>query len=202
MLVVGLTGSIGMGKSTTASMFADLGVPVHDADATVHRLYSEPDVVAMIEAAFPGVADGGTIDRIELGKQVVGQADAMARLESMIHPLVRARQDSFLESSRQTGASYVLIDIPLLFETKAESRYDRVIVVTADAEIQRQRVMARSGMTQNRFETIVAKQMADAEKRQRADYIVDTTAGMDSARAQVHAIHEKLLVEAARSIGG
>ena len=184
MIVVGLTGSIGMGKSTTAKMFADEGVPVHDADATVHALYSGK-AAPLIEKAFPGTVKDGVVDRSELGKHVVGNPDAMARLEAIVHPLVREAEIEFLDKARAENRPFVILDIPLLFETGGDSRVDRIVTVTAPAQVQRERVMSRPGMTEERFEALLARQTPDAEKRRRADFIIDTSLGMDCARAKV-----------------
>jgi dephospho-CoA kinase len=191
MIILGLTGSIGMGKSTTAKLFAEEGVPVHDADAAVHALY-EGAAVAPVETAFPGTTRDGRVDRALLAKAVVGDADAMKRLEAIVHPLVAQARDGFLSESRKAGAPVVVLDIPLLFETGGEKLVDAVVVVSAAPEIQRDRVMARPGMTAEKFEALLAKQMPDAEKRRRADYIVDSGHGIESARAQVREILAKV----------
>jgi dephospho-CoA kinase len=191
MKILGLTGSIGMGKSTTARMFAEAGVPVHDSDEAVHRLYSGA-VAPLVEAAFPGTMKQGSVDRIELAKRVLGKPEALKKLESIVHPLVRADADAFLALHRAAGAALVVLDIPLLFETGGGGRVDKVVVVTADAAIQRQRVLARPGMTEEKFEAILAKQVPDAEKRRQADYIIDTGEGMESARRAVSAIVAEL----------
>lgn len=187
MIVLGLTGSIGMGKSTTAKMFAEEDVPVHDADATVHALYSGR-AAPLIEKAFSGTVRDGVVDRTELGKQVVGNPDAMKRLEAIVHPLVREEEVAFLEKARAENRPLVVLDIPLLCETGGDKRVDRVVVVTAPAEIQRERVMSRPGMTEERFASLLAKQTPDAEKRRRADFLVDTSLGMEAARAKVRDI--------------
>lgn len=184
MRIVGLTGSIGMGKSTTAAMFAEAGIPVHDADATVHRLYSGR-AAPLVEAAFPGTVVDGVVDRERLGAAVIGNDDAMKRLESIVHPLVRAEEVAFLEQARASGAPFAILDIPLLFETGGDRRVDAVIVVSADAAIQRKRVLERAGMSEARFEAILARQVPDAEKRARADFVIDTGHGMEAARAAV-----------------
>jgi dephospho-CoA kinase len=184
MIVLGLTGSIGMGKSTTARMFADAGVPVHDSDATVHRLYSGA-AAQLVEAEFPGTVTAGTVDRAELAKRVLDNPYALKRLEAIVHPLVRADADAFVERHRAAGAELVVLDIPLLFETGARHRVDEVVVVTADPDIQRQRVLARPGMSEDKFRAILAQQVPDAEKRRQADYIIDTGHGMESARRGV-----------------
>ncbi len=187
MVILGLTGSIGMGKSTTAAMFRDLGVPVHDSDATVHRLYSGA-AAPPIEAAFPGVVEAGTVNRTLLGQHVLGNAEAMQRLETIVHPLVRAEEQAFLKTAAASRAAVAVVDIPLLFETKGESRVDAIAVVTASPEVQRQRVLARPGMTEERFRQVLARQMPDAEKRRRAHFVVDTGQGLDHARQQVRDI--------------
>ena len=186
MLVLGLTGSIGMGKSTTAKMFADAGVPVHDADAAVHALY-RGKAVPLIEAAFPGTTGETGVDRKRLGQIVVGDAAAMKKLEAIVHPLVRETERAFLRSAAESSRIAVL-DIPLLFETGGATRVDAVIVVTAAEKIQRRRVLARTGMTAELFEALLAKQMPDGQKRVRAHFLVDTGHGFDAARAQVRDI--------------
>jgi dephospho-CoA kinase len=191
MIVLGLTGSIGMGKSTTAKFFAEEGVPVHDADAAVHRLY-ESEAVAAIEAAFPGTTAGGKVDRVKLGAKVIGDPAARKRLEGIVHPLVRHSETAFLADARARGAPVVVLDIPLLYETGGESRVDAVVVVSAPGEVQRARVLERPGMTAERFEGLHAAQVPDAEKRRRADYVVDTGQGFDAARAQVRDILAKV----------
>lgn len=184
MRSIAVTGSIGMGKSTTAKMFREAGVPVHDADEAVHRLYGA-EAVAPVEAAFPGVTAEGRIDRARLGARVLGDAGALRELERVVHPLVRADADRFVAAHRANGAPLVVLDIPLLFETNARARVDKVAVVTASAETQRRRVLARPGMTREKFEAILARQMPDAEKRRLADFVIDTDEGMAAARAQV-----------------
>lgn len=191
MIVVGLTGSIGMGKSTTAKMFAEAGVPVHDSDEAVHRLYSGA-AVPLVEAAFPGVTIDGRIDRNLLGQLVIGNSDAIRKLEGIVHPLVRADADAFLARNRAAGAKLAVLDIPLLFETGGRDRVDKVVVVSAPADIQRARVLARPGMTPEKFEAILARQVPDAEKRRLADFVVDTGAGMEAARHSVKQIIEVL----------
>ncbi|MBS0536330.1 MAG: dephospho-CoA kinase [Proteobacteria bacterium] len=187
MFVLGLTGSIGMGKTATAKMFAEEGVPVQDADAVVHALY-EGEATSLIEAAFPGTTAGGKVDRARLGAQVIGHPEAIKRLEQIVHPLVAQKRDEFLASSRKAGADVAVLDIPLLFETGGEKRCDAVVVVSAPVEVQRERVLARPGMSEERFLAILAKQTPDAEKRRRADFIVDTSRGFDAARQQVREI--------------
>lgn len=187
MFILGLTGSIGMGKSATATMFAEAGVPVHDADAVVHALYAG-EATPLIEAAFPGTTNAGKVDRDTLGKRVLGDAEAIKRLEQIVHPLVAAARDKFLGEAERSGAAVALLDIPLLYETKGEARCDAVVVVSAPSAVQRQRVLERPGMTEQKLEAIIAKQMPDAEKRRRADFVVDTSQGFDHARAQVRDI--------------
>jgi dephospho-CoA kinase len=187
MVILGLTGSIGMGKSTTAAMFRELGIPVHDSDATVHRLYSGA-AAPLIETAFPGVVEAGTVNRTLLGKHVLGNAEAMQRLEAIVHPLVRAEEQTFLKTAAASRAPVAVVDIPLLFETKGENRVDVIVVVSAPAEVQRQRILARPGMNEERFRQILARQMPDKEKRSRAHFVVDTGHGLDHARRQVRDI--------------
>ncbi|MER0238353.1 dephospho-CoA kinase [Fulvimarina sp. MAC8] len=191
MMVLGLTGSIGMGKSTTAEMFEAEGVPVYSADAAVHRLYSGR-AAPLIEAAFPGTVVDGTVDRQKLGEAVLGNRAAMKRLEAIIHPLVREEEMAFLDRAREDGAAVAVLDIPLLFETGGDARCDKVVVVTAPADIQYERVLARPGMTEAKFEGILTAQMPDAEKRERADFLIDTSTGIDAARADVRRIVEEL----------
>ncbi|MBB6409733.1 dephospho-CoA kinase [Mesorhizobium sangaii] len=198
MIVLGLTGSIGMGKSTTARMFAEAGVPVHDSDEAVHRLYAGK-AAPLVEAAFPGTTDAGVVDRAKLGARVLGDATALKRLEAIIHPLVRADVEAFLGRHRAAGAPLAVLDIPLLFETGGRHRVDKVVVVTAPAEVQRQRVLARPGMTEDKLASILAKQVPDADKRRQADFIIDTGQGMDAARAAVKAIVAELTGDKSRN---
>ena len=191
MLKLGLTGSIGMGKSTTANLFRDEGVPVYDADATVHELY-KGEAATLIEEAFPGTTVNGEVDRGKLGQQVVGKPEQMKKLEQLVHPLVHARERAFIEEHRNAGTPIVLLDIPLLFEVGGFDRVDKIIVVSASAEEQRRRVLARPGMTEEKFKAILGKQIPDEEKRKRADFIIDTNNGVDSARDQVREILEGL----------
>ena len=186
MFVIGLTGSIGMGKTTTAQLFAQAGVPVHDADATVHRLYAG-EAAAAIEAAFPGTTNNRKVDRALLSQRIVGDAEALRRLEAIVHPLVRQAEIQFLANAEKTGAKAAVLDIPLLFETGGDKRVDAVVVVSAPADVQRKRVLER-GVSPAQFEALLARQMPDAEKRQRADFVVDTSRGIESARAQVQDI--------------
>lgn len=190
MVVIGLTGSLGMGKTTTLRFFAEAGVPVYDADETVHQLYGG-EAAAAIEAAFPGTTDEQGVDRAKLAQAVLGDAAALARLEAIVHPLVRREELRFLEVARKAGARVAVLDIPLLFETGGDRRVDAVVVVSAPAEMQRARVFERPGMTEEKFRALLAKQIPDQEKRRRADFVVDTSQGYDYARAQVHAILRK-----------
>jgi dephospho-CoA kinase len=183
MFVIGLTGSIGMGKTTTARLFAETGVPVHDADAAVHRLY-QSEAAAAIETAFPGTTKDGKVDRVALGKRVVGDPPALRFLETIVHPLVRQAEQRFLREAEAAGAKVAVLDIPLLFETGGENRVDAVVVVSAPAAAQRARVFER-GVTPEQFEALLARQMPDAEKRRRADFVVDTAHGIEPARTQV-----------------
>jgi len=187
MITAGLTGSIGMGKSTTAQMFRDEGIAVHDSDAVVHDLYSG-EAAPLVEEAFPGTTCNGMVDRSKLGEIVIGNPDKMKRLEAIIHPLVHRREQAFLKDAKARGDRLVVLDIPLLFETGGENRVEKIIVVTASADEQRERVLARKGMTVEKFEAILAKQMPDEKKRQRADYIVDTGKGLEAARERVREI--------------
>ena len=187
MVVLGLTGSLGMGKSTTAGFFAELGVPVHDADAAVHRLY-EAEAVPLIEAAFPGTTAEGAVDREKLAKRVLDDPAAIKKLEGIVHPLVRAAEEQFLAEAARKNTRVAVLDIPLLFETGGDRRCDAVVVVSAPEDIQRIRIFSRPGMTEQKFAGIVANQMPDAEKRRRADFVVDTSKGFDAARAQVREI--------------
>ncbi|ATQ68661.1 MULTISPECIES: dephospho-CoA kinase [Methylosinus] len=191
MLTIGLTGSIGMGKSTTADMFRAEGVPVYDSDRAVHEIYSGPDA-ARIEALFPGILVDGVVDRAALAARVLGDAQALRRLEAIVHPLVLEKRAAFVEERRRADDALVLFDIPLLFETGGDADVDVVVVVTAPEEVQRERVLARPGMTEEKFAAIRAKQTPDAEKRRRADFIVHTDRGVDSAREQVRLILREL----------
>ena len=200
MIVLGLTGSIGMGKSTTARMFVEQGVPVHDSDEAVHRLYAGA-AAPLVEAAFPGTTKDGVVDRPLLAARILGDADAISRVEAIVHPLVRADADTFLARARASGAPIAVLDIPLLFETSGTGRVDKVVVVTAPAEVQRQRVLARPGMTEEKFRAILARQVPDAEKRRLADFIVDSSQGMEAARDQVRAIIDALVDRASSADG-
>ena len=191
MIILGLTGSIGMGKTTAANMFADNGVPVYSADDAVHQLYSGR-AAPLIEAAFPGTVVDGTVDRTKLSSAVLGKPEALKKLESIIHPLVHEEEAAFLARARADGADIALIDIPLLFETGGQSRVDKVAVVSAPADIQRERVLSRAGMTEAKFEAILARQMPDAEKRARADFVIDSSGDFEETRAQIKAIIAEL----------
>jgi dephospho-CoA kinase len=193
VIILGLTGSIGMGKSTAASALRQMGVPVHDADASVHKLMNHGGAaVGFIEAAFPGTALNGAIDRKELGRRVYADPDEMERLESILHPMVREQERIFLRTARARGHPIVVLDIPLLYETGGEKRCDAVIVVTAPKFLQDQRVLRRPGMTRQRLNEILAKQMPDAEKRARADFVVQTGNGKRAARDALARILETL----------
>ncbi|WP_374629643.1 dephospho-CoA kinase [Pannonibacter indicus] len=187
MIRLGLTGSIAMGKSATAKMFAEAGVPVHDADAAVHALYAGR-AVPLIEAAFPGTTANGKVDRTRLGEAVLGKPEAIARLEAIIHPLVHEAEADFLAKARAEGRRMVVLDIPLLFETGGERRMDAVVVVSAPAEVQRERALARPGMTVQRLDAILARQMPDADKRRRSHFIIETGSGLDPARRAVRSV--------------
>lgn len=193
MIIIGLTGSIGMGKSTIAAMFAEEGAPGFDSDAAVHALYAPGGAaVAPVEAAFPGVTKDGAIDRVALSALVVGNAEAIKRLEEIVHPLVRVAQMAFLQNQRDAGTPFVVLDIPLLFEGGGAKLVDKTVVVSAPAEVQRARVLSRPGMTAEKFEAILARQMPDAEKRARADFVIDTGGSFEASRAQVRAVLDAL----------
>jgi dephospho-CoA kinase len=193
MKVVGLTGSIGMGKSTTAAMFREAGIPVYDADAAVHDLYDRGGgAVGPVGEAFPGVVKDGRIDREELRKRVLGHPDELKRLNGIVHPLVGRDRVAFFERAQEAGADIVVLDVPLLFETGGHANVEAVVVVSAPPEQQRERVLARPGMTPERLDAILAQQMADAEKRARAHFVVDTGRGIEAAREQVHEIIRQL----------
>ena len=191
MFILGLTGSLAMGKSATAKMFAEEGVPVHDADAVVHRLY-DGEATAAIEAVFPGTTAGGKVDREKLGKRVLGDAAAIKRLEGIVHPMVAAASARFLAEAERNSAPVAVLDVPLLFETGGDKRCDAVVVVSAPPETQRSRAFERPGMNDDKLAIILAKQMPDAEKRARADFVVDTSQGFEAARAQVREILRKV----------
>jgi dephospho-CoA kinase len=187
MFILGLTGSVGMGKSTTARFFAQAGVPVHDADAVVHKLY-DGEAVPAIEAAFPGTSADGKVDRGKLGARVLDDPAALKRLEAIVHPLVQQAQERLIAEAAAQGHRVVVLDIPLLFEVGRDRDCDAIVVVSAPPQVQRARVLERAGMTAEKLDAILARQMPDAEKRARADFVVDTSRGFDAARAQVRAI--------------
>lgn len=184
MRVLGLTGSIGMGKSTTAKLFAEAGVPVYDADAAVHQLY-EGEAAPAIEAAFPGTTANGKVDRSKLSARVVHDPAAIKQLEQIVHPMLGASRQKFFADAEAAGAPVVVLDIPLLFETGGEKRVDAVVVVSTSPEVQRERVLARGTMDEAKLDAIIAKQTPDAEKRKRADFVVDTSHGLEPVRAQI-----------------
>ena len=198
MIIVGLTGSIGMGKSTTAVLFADEGVPVNDADRVVHELY-QSEAVEPVARLFPDAIVDGVVDRAKLSENLAKNPAKFKELEAIVHPLVRSREVAFLEEHRALGDALVLLDIPLLFETGGEKRVDRIVVVSCEPELQRERVLARPGMTEEKFQLILSRQVPDAQKRARADYIIDTGHGIDSARAQVKTIVTELREQAERT---
>ena len=187
MIILGLTGSIGMGKSTAAKLFAEAGVPVYDADAAVHTIY-EGEAVPAIEAAFPGTTADGKVDRNKLSEKVVHDPAAMKRLEQIVHPMLGASRQKFLHDAEQSGAPVAVVDVPLLFETGGEKRVDAVVVVTTTPEIQRERILARDNMTVEKLDAILTRQLPDAEKRKRADFVVDTSHGLDPVRARIRDI--------------
>jgi dephospho-CoA kinase len=192
MIILGLTGSIGMGKSTTAKLFAEAGVPVYDADATVHQLY-EGEAAPAIEAAFPGTTVGGKVDRQKLSARVVHDPAAMKQLERIVHPMLGASRQKFFEEAERAGAPVTVVDVPLLYETGGEKRVDAVVVVTTSPENQRARIMARGTMTSEALDSILARQLPDAEKRKRADFVVDTSHGLDPVRAQIRDILQQVV---------
>ena len=193
MMIVGLTGSIGMGKSATAKMFADLGVQVFDADATVHALQAKDGpAIPAIDEAFPGVVKGGVLDRDALGKIVFADPAAKKRLEAIIHPMVGVARQRFFEEAKAGGYPFVVMDVPLLFETGGNRACDKVVVVSAPADIQRERVLQRPGMTPDKFENILSRQTPDADKRAAADYIIETDKGFDHARGMVANVVDEL----------
>ena len=193
MKVIGLTGSIGMGKTTTAAMFAAEGVPVYDADAEVHKLYDKGgSAVWKVGEYFPGAVVDGRVDRKALSKKVMGDPEALKRLESIVHPLLAEARESFFLKAAQDAQDLVVLDIPLLFETSGEKKVDVVVVASASPEVQRARVMAREGMTEEKFAAILARQTPDEEKRARADFVIDTGRGMEEARRQVREVIKAL----------
>jgi len=197
MIVIGLTGSIGMGKTTTARLFAAEGVAVLDSDAVVHELYRE-EAAPLIQEAFPGTTVSGVVDRQKLGEVLRVNPANFKRLEEIVHPLVRKRQQAFLAAAQNEGREFALLDIPLLFETGAENRVDKVVVVSCSPEVQRERVLSRPGMTEEKFAMILARQMPDEEKRRRADFIVESGSGVENARDQVREILQTLAAQSRR----
>jgi dephospho-CoA kinase len=193
MIRLGLTGSIGMGKSTTAEMFRDRGVPVIDSDAVVHELY-RGEAAAPIEAAFPGSTVNGIVDRSRLAERLAVDPAGFKTLEAIVHPLVWRKEREAVERLQAENTPIVVLDIPLLYENHAEARVDKVVVVTADSAVQKARVMARSGMTEQKFQMILSRQVPDSEKRRRADFIIDTGLGLDHARQRVDDILRELKV--------
>jgi len=198
MIVIGLTGSIGMGKTTTAALFAEEGVPVNDADQVVHDLYRS-EAVAPIAELFPDAVIDGVVDRRRLSENLAKNPAKFGELEAIVHPLVRQREKEFLRQQRDLGQPVALLDIPLLFETGAENRVDKIVVVSCGPDVQRQRVLDRPGMSEEKFNLIISRQMPDAEKRSRADYVIDTGHGIDKAREQVKTILEELRGQAERT---
>lgn len=200
MIVIGLTGSIGMGKTTTAQMFADEGIPVWDADEAVHRLYAPGgDAVAPLRVAFPEAVDGDMVDRKVLSRIVKKDPVALTRLEAIVHPLVAHDRTAFLERARFSGKPAAVLDIPLLFETEADRQVDAVVVVSAPEHVQRERVLARPGMDEAKLEALLARQLGDEHKRARADFVIDTSQGLDHARGQVRDILERIAQGRVRS---
>jgi dephospho-CoA kinase len=187
MLILGLTGSMGMGKSTTAKLFVEAGVPVYDADAAVHKIY-EGEAAPAIEAAFPGTTVDGKVDRVKLSSRVLYNPAAIKQLEQIVHPMLGASRQKFLDEAERSGAPVAVVDVPLLFETGGEKRVDAVVVVTTTPEVQRERILARDNMTNDKIEAILARQLPDAEKRKRADFVVDTSHGLDPVRARIRDI--------------
>lgn len=192
MIVLGLTGSIGMGKSTAGEMFSDRDIPVISADEIVHQLYSG-EAAPLIEAAFPGTVESGVVNRAELSRAVMNNAAAFRKLEAIIHPLVETKRKEFVENQRRKGVALVVLDIPLLYEGGGEMAVDKVVVVSCDPEQQRERVLRRPGMTQDKFDAILARQVPDEEKRARADFVIDTSGTLDETRRQVDALIDNLL---------
>jgi dephospho-CoA kinase len=190
MIILGLTGSIGMGKSTTAKLFEEAGVPVYDADASVHRLY-EGEAAAAIEAAFPGTTVDGKVDRNRLSAKVVHDPAAMKQLEQIVHPMLGASRQKFFDDAERSGAPVVVVDVPLLYETGGEKRVDAVVVVSTTPEVQRERILARDNMTGEKLDAILARQLPDGEKRKRADFVVDTSHGLDPVRLRIRDILEQ-----------
>ncbi|PYB74260.1 dephospho-CoA kinase [Rhizobium wuzhouense] len=199
MIVIGLTGSIGMGKTTTAGLFSEEGIPVHDADQVVHDLYRDKAVAQAIELAFPGSVIGGEVDRRKLSENLAKNPANFKKLEAIVHPLVHERERVFLDEQKHASQPIVLLDIPLLFETGGQQRVDVIVVASCAEDIQRQRVLSRPGMTQEKLDLILSRQLPDAEKRAHADFVVDTGLGIDDARRQVKTILETLRARSSRS---
>jgi dephospho-CoA kinase len=192
MRILGLTGSIGMGKSTTAKLFVEAGVPVYDADAAVHKIY-EGEAAPAVEAAFPGTTVDGKVDRVRLSARVLNDPAAIKQLEQIVHPMLGASRKKFLDDAERSGAPVVVVDVPLLFETGGEKRVDAVMVVTTTPEVQRERILARENMTHEKLDALLARQLPDAEKRKRADFVVDTSHGLDPVRAAIRDILVKVV---------
>ncbi|MCZ2203511.1 dephospho-CoA kinase [Bartonella sp. A05] len=193
MKIIGLTGSIAMGKSTAAGFFKQAGIPVFSADEIVHKLYRNEPTLSLIARTFPGVVENGQVNRIKLSKIVVNNCEKLQTLEKMIHPLVQEKEKEFIDKARQQKKKIVVLDIPLLFETKAENRVDSIVVVSAPSEIQKKRVMSRQNMNEEKFAIINAKQISDEKKREYADFIIDTGKSLENTRQQVFDVIESLL---------
>ena len=193
MIVLGLTGSIGMGKSTTAKFFKQKGIPVYDADETVHQLYQDESVIKRITAIFDDCLTDNHIDRAKISRQIVQEPAKLVALEKIIHPLVREKENAFVATHRENGDKLVVLDIPLLFETGGLERVDKIAVVSAPLEIQRQRVLQRDGWTEEKFQAVLARQIPDSEKRMRADFIIDTSKGLEYAENEVDNIISHLM---------
>lgn len=195
MIVLGLTGSIGMGKSTTAKFFKQKGIPVYDADETVHQLYQDESVIKRVKAIFDDCLTDNHIDRAKISRQIVQEPAKLVSLEKIIHPLVREKENTFVATHRKNGDKLVVLDIPLLFETGGLERVDKIAVVSAPLEIQRQRVLQRDGWTEEKFQAVLARQIPDSEKRMRADFIIDTSKGLEYAENEVDNIISLLMSE-------
>ena len=194
MIALGLTGSIGMGKSTAGEMFSDRGIPVISADEIVHALYAGR-AAPLIESAFPGTVVDGVVDRDRLSGAVLGDEEAFRRLESIVHPLVEEERKQFVEAQRRAGKPAVVLDIPLLFESGGDKSVDKVVVVSCSPELQKERVLRRPGMTEEKFEAILARQVPDSEKRARADFVIDTSGTFEETRHQIDAFVDALIKE-------
>ena len=195
MIILGLTGSIGMGKTTTAGFFEEAGVPVYNADRAVHELYESKPVIENLSRIFPDCLTDGRIDRSKLSKTIVKDPSKLVLLERFIHPLVRKKEKDFVKMHRDRGDPLVVLDIPLLFETGPEGRVDKIAVVSAPTEIQRQRVLARSGWDDEKLNRILSRQISDEEKRRRADFVIDTGKSLDDAREQVKHLISRLTLK-------